>query len=126
MLQGYSDWPQLAQVFKLEYHAIERTTGKATHQTSYGVTSLSSQLADARRLLTLTRQHWSIENGLHYRRDVTLGEDGMRVCTGHAPHVHAILNNVVFALLHQSGPPNMAQGRRATSYRVERLLGALA
>ena len=41
----------------------------------YGVTSLPPAVADAARLLTLKREHWQIENGLHYVKDVTLGED---------------------------------------------------
>jgi hypothetical protein len=39
---------------------------------------------------------------------------------------HAIPNNVVISLLHQYGPPNVAQGQRSTGYRMERLLGTLA
>ncbi|VTR93875.1 transposase : [Gemmata massiliana] len=31
--------------------------------------------ADAATLLALVRDHWRIENQLHYVRDVTLGED---------------------------------------------------
>src|SRR5438477_20102 len=32
-------------------------------------------VAYAWRLEKLARGHWGIENGLHYRRDVTMGED---------------------------------------------------
>jgi hypothetical protein len=39
-----------------------------------------------------------IENHLHYRRDVTLGEDACQVRTGQAPQVLAALNNAVLAL----------------------------
>ena len=49
--------------------------GKTTVEVVHGITSLSRERADAARLLGLTRGHWGIENGSHYRRDVTLGED---------------------------------------------------
>jgi predicted transposase YbfD/YdcC len=65
----------------------------------YGITSLSAEEADASRLLELTRGHWGIENGLHYKRDVTLGEDGSRVRKGSAPQVMASLRNSVVHLL---------------------------
>lgn len=39
------------------------------------LTSAPASLLSARRLLTVVRGHWQIENGLHYRRDVTLQED---------------------------------------------------
>ena len=43
------------------------------------VTSLALQERDDAQLMALIRGHWSaIENGTHYRRDVTLGEDACR------------------------------------------------
>ena len=35
----------------------------------------AARQADATRLLALSRGHWSIENRLHWVRDVTLRED---------------------------------------------------
>lgn len=45
------------------------------------------------------RDHWKIENCLHYVRDVTLGEDACRVRKGNAPQVLAALRNTVVNLL---------------------------
>ena len=78
----------------------ERTIrGVTTQETVYGITSLSIEEADAARLLELTRDHWEIENGLHYKRDVTLGEDQSRVRKGTAPQVMAALRNSVLHVL---------------------------
>ena len=42
----------------------------------YGMTTKAlNQAANAEKLLKLARQHWSIENRLHYVRDVSMGED---------------------------------------------------
>ena len=61
----------------------ERTEkGETTVEVVYGITSLGRERADAKRLLELTRGHWGIENGLHYVRDVTMGEDASRVRKG--------------------------------------------
>lgn len=70
-LVGYSDWPALAQVFRLERTWQE--DGQNHRVVQYGITSLPPQTADAARLLQLKRGHWQIENGLHYVKDVTLG-----------------------------------------------------
>ena len=40
------------------------------HATTYGLAEATPQ-----RLLELARDHWSIENGRHYRRDRTQDED---------------------------------------------------
>jgi predicted transposase YbfD/YdcC len=68
-------------------------------EVAYGITSLSPSEADAARLLELVRDHWRIENCLHYVRDVTLGEDACRVRSGSAPQVLAALRNAVVHLL---------------------------
>ena len=92
-----SQWAGLKQGFEL---TRERTIkGVTTRETVYGISSLSTQEADAERLLELTRGHWGIENGLHYKRDVTLGEDASRVRKGTAPQVMAALRNGVIHML---------------------------
>jgi hypothetical protein len=124
MLQDYSPWPYLAQVFKLESTV---TTARGTHTTvCYGVTSLPHTVADAARLLTLVRGHWGIENGLHYRRDVTLAEDRSLVWIGHAPHTLAALHNVVLGLLARHGQRNVPKAQRSFSYQLERALARLS
>jgi predicted transposase YbfD/YdcC len=78
----------------------ERTVqGVTTRETVYGITSLSVEQADAGRLLALTRGHWGIENGLHYKRDVTLAEDASRVRREAAPQVMAALRNSLVHVL---------------------------
>jgi hypothetical protein len=78
----------------------ERTVGRATTvETVLAITSLPGDRADAQALLAATRGHWSIENELHYVRDVTLGEDACRVRAGNAPQVLAALRNAVVHLL---------------------------
>ena len=94
LLADYSDWPEMAQVFKLERQSTN-ALGITRTQVRYGVTSLPAHVADPKRLLELRRGHWGIENGLHYRRDVTLHEDHAQLRMGHAPEMLAVLNNIV-------------------------------
>lgn len=90
-------WPGLAQGLEI---TRERTVkGKTTVEVEYAMTSLQPAQADANRLAELVRQHWEIENRLHYVRDVTLGEDGCRVRRGAAPQVLAAVRNAVVHLL---------------------------
>lgn len=62
---------------------------------TYGITSLSREKADPKRLLGTVRLAWGIENGLHYQRDVTLKEDATRLTEGNAEYVMAIMNNLL-------------------------------
>ena len=111
-VNGYVDWPYAEQVFQLEREFKQLNTGQITQAVVYGITSLAVKEADAARLLTITRGHWRIESGLHYRRDVTLREDRSRVRTGHAPQVLAVVNNLVLGLLARLGYTNAPAARR--------------
>ena len=81
--------------------------GHTRHETVYGLTSLPPTVAPAARLLHLVRQHWQIENAIHWRRDVTLGEDACQVRAPTAALVLAILNTALLALLDQRGVSNV-------------------
>jgi len=124
MLAGYLDWPQARQVFRVER---ERTGGgKTTREVAYGITSLPREKADAATLLTLCRGHWRIENGLHYIRDVTFGEDGCRIRCGAAPQVLAAIRNALISLLNQQQEPNKAAALRRNAAHPLRAYQLLA
>lgn len=120
-LHGYSNWPYLEQVFKLKCRVVNGL-GQIKEMTHYGVTSLPRTAVSPRRLLQVVREHWGIENGLHYRRDVSLDEDYSQVRVGHAPRVLATLNNIVVGLAAHHGETNLPAAQRAFHYRLERAL----
>jgi predicted transposase YbfD/YdcC len=119
LLADELDWPYARQVFKLERRFICHRTGELTEETVFGITSLFSKAAGPARLLALNRGYWGIENGLHYRRDVTLKEDRTRVKIGRAPRVMAILNNLVLGLIARSGIKYAPEARRKFAARPD-------
>jgi predicted transposase YbfD/YdcC len=120
LLAGYSDWPYLAQAVKVD--RTRQTALKREQEVAFGITSLPAPNADAARLLTIGRAHWSIENGLHYRRDVTLREDASQVRRGQAPQVLAALNNLVCGLVLPGGVRNLAEFQRICARRLDQWL----
>lgn len=81
---------------------IERTrelAGKTSYEIVYAITSLPRERAGPEQLLDLVRQHWSIENRLHWRRDATLREDASRIRCGNAPQALAALRNTMLRLV---------------------------
>ena len=82
--------------------AVERYSQKhhepkesAALEIGYYATSLAPHQYDEAALLALIRGHWSaIENGTHYRRDVTLGEDACRTASRKGAAVLASLRNL--------------------------------
>ena len=63
-------------------------------------------------LLRLWRQHWHIENRVHYVRDVTMGEDACRVRTANGPRTLAAVRNTVLTTLRLHGVLNVAEALR--------------
>lgn len=122
-LNGYLDWPQVQQAFRLVRE--RRVKGQTTVEVVYGITSLGREEADAARLLGLTRGHWGIGNGLHYTRDETLGEDRCRVRTGKSPQVLASLRNVAVHLLRGLDAPSVAAAVRQLAADPREALGLL-
>jgi len=115
MLNPYSTWPGLAQVYRLERQFQWWRNGRcyrSSCQVEYGITSLARQEASPARLLEIRRAHWGIEMGLHYRRDVTLHEDATRMTVGNTGKVMASVNNLALSLIRQAKFHNAAQARR--------------
>lgn len=104
-LRDYCAWPGLEQVFRIERTVIDKRSGVRTQEVHYGITSLTPEEADARRLAELVRSHWRIENRLHWVRDHDFAEDASRVRTGNAPQAMAIFRNLVISLLWLLGYP---------------------
>ena len=105
----------LAQGWRI-HREVEYVSGARAGTTraewAYALTSLPPHQADAARLEHLWRGHWQIENGLHYVRDVTLGEDASQVRTQHAPANFAACRNTALNLLRQHGVTNIAAALR--------------
>ncbi len=93
------EWPGAAQVLRIE--RTREIKDRTSTEIAYYVTSLPLAEAGPDRLLAIARDHWSIENKLHWRRDVSMNEDRCRVRSGARPLVS--IRNLALALLKNSG-----------------------
>jgi predicted transposase YbfD/YdcC len=84
-LNDYLDFPGVGQVFVIERPTLEKTTGKLSTETVYGITSHTPASADATGVLAFNRGHWTIENSCHYTLDWNWDEDRCTIRTGHGP-----------------------------------------
>ena len=106
-------WPDLKSFAVI---ASERTIkGKTTLEHRLYISSLP---ADATRLNRAVRQHWRVENSLHWCMDVVFGDDQMRARTGHAAHNFAVLRHITLNLI------RLAPVKRKGGLKVRRLIAA--
>lgn len=117
------DWPEFtgaAQVAQLR-RTVTRA-GKKSVEVVYLITSAAHHDAPPAVLAAWIRGHWSVENKLHWVRDVSFDEDRSRVRTGQSPRVMASLRNAAIGILRLAGWTNIAAALRHHSYNPERAI----
>jgi len=119
------DWEGIEQVFRLERTTRLLKTNQTRHEVVYGLSSLSMRQAPPARMLSLIRDHWAIENKLHYRRDGSLGEDACQTRTGPVPSLLAQLNSAVLSYMDRVGVRNVARQMRYFDAHPEQALALL-
>jgi predicted transposase YbfD/YdcC len=122
---GEDLWPGLGQILQIKRTITDKQTGRATSETAYAITSVSPQRATPAQLLHAWREHWHIENKLHWVRDVTFGEDRSTVRSGRIPQVMAALRNTAISLLRLLGATNIARACRQMAAQPQLALAAL-
>jgi predicted transposase YbfD/YdcC len=95
-VRQFAAWPELNTIVKVH---TERCVGaEVTEKTRYFITSLGN---DAAAVLCAVREHWGIENQLHWRLDVVFREDDSRLRKGHGAENFAVLRHIALSLLQQ-------------------------
>jgi predicted transposase YbfD/YdcC len=106
------NWPQVGQALRRTTKRVSLRTGKVSTETSYAITSLRPQRATAKELERLWRGHWTIENQVHYVRDVTMREDANQAHVGSTPQAMAAIRNAIINILRRAGFPKIPDALR--------------
>ena len=93
-LHESTQWAGFQTVIAVE--RIRHLRTKTTQEIQFYLSSLSSRSSQIPRAI---RQHWGIENSLHWVLDVTFNEDACRVRSLHAPHNLALVRRFALNIL---------------------------
>lgn len=116
-LRERHDWPGLKAVAIVE--STRETKGKIEHETRYYITSL---VMLAHLLGPAIRDHWSIENSLHWVMDMVFRDDECRVRTNHAPANFTTVKHMACNLLRRPpGKDSMRLRRKLAGWDDEYL-----
>jgi predicted transposase YbfD/YdcC len=105
-------FPGARQVFRLRRDVGEPNGPWTGKEIVLGITSLPPDLAGPEHLNCYQRHHWSVENRLHWVRDVTFHEDNSQVRTGTTPRALASFRNLAINTFRLAGRANIAHARR--------------
>jgi len=86
-------------VAEIRTRVVRCSTGEVTEDVHYLVTSLAPDRADPKRLLSLMRGHWRIENCLFHVADDSFREDRQVLQTHHAGCALSLLRSTALNLL---------------------------
>ncbi len=117
-LNGYLNFPHVGQAFVVQRESTDKKSGEYSCEIAYGITSQNPEQADAQRLLTTNRGHWSIENSCHYIIDWNYDEDRSRIRTGHGPENITRLRRFAISIIKSKGVRSVAQKMRQLTRNV--------
>jgi predicted transposase YbfD/YdcC len=124
-LNDYLDFPHVGQAFLIERESIEKKSGEYSHDIAYGITSRTPKQADAKRVLSINRGHWTIENSCHYILDWNFDEDRSRIRTGYGPENISRLRRFAIGVINSKGVRSVAQKMRELTCNVRLVLDYL-
>jgi predicted transposase YbfD/YdcC len=93
-LQGKHEWAGIKTICMVNRERY--VNGKTSAETSYFISSLENKTP---AIANAIREHWGIENGLHWCLDISFREDLSRVRKDHAPENLGILRHMAINLL---------------------------
>jgi predicted transposase YbfD/YdcC len=96
-LNPQGKWEQLQSIVMVE--AERRVVGgSVTRETRYYISSMGG---DAKRVGEAVREHWGIENSVHWVLDIAFREDESRVRVGNSAQNLAVLRHIALNLLRE-------------------------
>lgn len=93
-LHGKENWRGLKSIGCVE--RIREIGENISFEKSYFIGSIEN---DAELFAKAVRNHWGIENGLHWTLDMAFREDESRIRKGHAPENFAVLRHIALNLI---------------------------
>ena len=116
------EWANLASVAMIE--STRWADGETAVHRRYFITSLPAR---ADRILKSVREHWGVENGLHWSLDVSFGEDGSMVRMGHSAENMSTLRRLALNLvkMEKSLKVGVAAKRKRAGWDTDYLLAIL-
>lgn len=97
----YPDWQNLQSIAKVNSIRIDKKTLKEERQTRYYISSLA---VNAKTMLSYVRNHWSVENKVHWVLDMNFKEDSCRTRTDHGAENFALMRKLALNLTRNYNP----------------------
>lgn len=119
-LRKRHDWPGLAGIVMVE--TMREIGAKTERETRFYITSLSLPAA---QLGPIVRQHWAIENSLHWVMDMVFRDDECRVRTENAPANFTTIKHIALNLIRRANSKDSLRLRRKVASWDDEFLASI-
>lgn len=115
------EWDNLKYILKIT-RTVKHKNGKTSEETAYFITNLRES---AKFFNKGVRNHWKIENSLHYIKDVVFKEDSLKIRSGMAPQNFSLLRSFVMNVLRKNGYTKIMQATRLLALDIGAMMALL-
>jgi predicted transposase YbfD/YdcC len=105
---------------------FDHTGQRISKEIVHGITSLDLHEVTAQALARWVRQHWGIENRIHWVRDVVFAEDHQNSYLGQTAHAMALFRNLAIGLIRLAGHTQIKRTLERIAADRTRILPLLA
>jgi predicted transposase YbfD/YdcC len=120
------DFPGAAQIFRIRRDVFNAVGERLSKEIVHGITSLDARAATAEAVAAWVRQHWGVENKIHWVRDVVFAEDHQNAYLGAAAHGMALFRNLAIGLIRLAGHTQIKRTVQRIAADRTRILPLLA
>jgi predicted transposase YbfD/YdcC len=103
-----NNWVDLHTLVKVTTERTVTATGETKHSSESRYYISSDEEPTAARMNQAVREHWGVENNLHWNLDMSFREDESRIRTGHAPSNMAVLRHIALNTIRLNKEPKLS------------------
>ncbi len=111
------DWVGLRRLVRVKRQGTRQ--GNPYQQVNYYISSLATT---ARQFAGAIQNHWSIENQLHWVKDVVLDEDACPIKLGNAPANWGLIRSWAVNLFRLQGETSITKAQRRVAHDIDALI----
>jgi predicted transposase YbfD/YdcC len=115
-----AEWPGLSRLIHVHKQKLDTATGQLTHSDRLYICDLNS--ADASYYAKASRGHWSIENRLHWVKDVRHGEDKNGIPAGNAAMNISTTSSIGLNLHRINGRDKIKKAQMKTAANIKEII----
>ncbi len=109
LIKARRNWKGLQSVIRISSERIDKKTNTTSKAIRYYISSIKP---DAKRMNQIVRDHWKVENNLHWNLDVIFNEDAGLKKKGNSPFNFNIVNKIALTLIEQNKNNKMSKNAR--------------